>query len=130
MILHVCYKGTSLSVGYFGSFSYEFVLLCFFYFMIRKLTCRYFGGCPSVNIPGTSHPVQIYFLDDLPQLMGHHSVPAARLGVARSGTVDDEDVDCELIASVVAWVAQYYAQGDGAILCFLPVRFSKTHQSA
>ncbi|CAM6094943.1 unnamed protein product [Calypogeia fissa] len=81
---------------------------------------RYFGGCLLVNIPGMTHPVETFYLEDLPQLMGHHSIPASRLGLARFGMLDEEDVDCELVASVVAWVAQYYAQGDGAILCFLP----------
>lgn len=74
-----------------------------------------------VNIPGMTHPVELFFLEDLPQLMGRHSIPASRLGLARFGMLDEEDVDCELVACVVAWVAQYYAQGDGAILCFLPV---------
>lgn len=60
-------------------------------------------------------------MEDLPQLMGQNSLVAARLNMARMGMSDEEDVDCELVASVVLFVAQYYSQGEGAILCFLPV---------
>ncbi|KAG6555589.1 hypothetical protein Mapa_002824 [Marchantia paleacea] len=81
---------------------------------------RYFGCCPLVNVPGMTHPVKVLFMEDLPQLMGQNSLVAARLNMARMGMSDEEDVDCELVASVVLFVAQYYAQGEGAILCFLP----------
>lgn len=27
--------------------------------------CRYFGGCPVLNIPGRTHPVKEYYLEDV-----------------------------------------------------------------
>jgi hypothetical protein len=72
-----------------------------------------------VNIPGMTHPVEVYNLDDLPQLMGRFLLPASR--PAYGGSLDEEDVDVDLIVSVIVWVSQVFAQGDGAILCFLPV---------
>ncbi|XP_024382865.1 uncharacterized protein [Physcomitrium patens] len=79
---------------------------------------RYFGGCPLVNIPGMTHPVRVYNLDDLPQLMGRFHLPALRQ--AHGGSLDEEDVDIDLTVSVIVWISQVFAQGDGAILCFLP----------
>ncbi|KAG0582274.1 hypothetical protein KC19_3G048000 [Ceratodon purpureus] len=79
---------------------------------------RYFGGCPLVNIPGRTYPVRVYNLDDLPELMGRFFLPASR--PAHGGSLDEEDVDVDLIVSVIVWVSQIFAQGDGAILCFLP----------
>ncbi|KAJ7543734.1 hypothetical protein O6H91_09G050600 [Diphasiastrum complanatum] len=79
---------------------------------------RYFGGCPHVNIPGMIHPVQVYYLEDLPQLMGQFFPPATRQ--RKLGCSDEEDIDFELAAAVISWIAQYFAKGAGAILCFLP----------
>eukprot|EP01018_Ginkgo_biloba_P032353 Gb_17113 [translate_table: standard] len=76
---------------------------------------RYFGGCPLVNIRGMIHPVTVHFLEDLSQLMGQ-SFP----GLARPKLSDEEEVDTELVALTLAWLAQDFAQGNGAILCFLP----------
>ncbi|KAL3690709.1 hypothetical protein R1sor_004360 [Riccia sorocarpa] len=81
---------------------------------------RYFNCCPLVNIPGMTYPVKVFFMEDLPQIMGPNSLVATRLNMARTSGSDDEDVDCELVASVVLFVAQYYAQEHGAILVFLP----------
>lgn len=67
-----------------------------------------------------THPVKVYSLDELPQLMGQFSLPVSRL--ARGGMPDEDDVDVDLAAAVISWVAQFFAQGEGAILCFLPVR--------
>ena len=76
---------------------------------------RYFWGCPLVNIPGMTHPVKVYNLDDLPQLMGRFFL------TTHGNSLDEEDVDVDLTVSVLVWVSQIFAQGDGAILCFLPV---------
>lgn len=72
-----------------------------------------------MNIPGMTHPVRVYNLDDLPQLMGRFHLPALRQ--AHGGSLDEEDVDIDLTVSVIVWISQVFAQGDGAILCFLPV---------
>eukprot|EP00249_Psilotum_nudum_P014976 c25101_g1_i1 orf=2-2593(+) len=79
---------------------------------------RYFGGCPIVSIPGMIHPVQVFFLEDLPKLMGQCSLPLAKF--SKSGLSDGDDIDVELVTCVLSWVALVFAQGDGAILCFLP----------
>lgn len=73
-----------------------------------------------MSIPGMTHPVKVYSLEDLPPLMGQYSLPASRL--ARGGSLDEDDVDVDLAVSVITWLAQFFAQGEGAILCFLPVR--------
>ena len=72
-----------------------------------------------MNIPGMTYPVKVYNLDDLPQLMGRNLLPPSR--PAHGGRLDEEDVDVDLVVSVILWVSQVFAQGDGAILCFLPV---------
>lgn len=72
-----------------------------------------------MNIPGMTHPVKVFNLDDLPQLMGRFLLPTSRPG--HGGSLDEEDVDVDLTVSVIVWVSEIFAQGDGAILCFLPV---------
>lgn len=80
---------------------------------------RYFGGCPLVYIPGKAQPVKVYNLDDLPQLMGRFLAPTS---IPTDGSsLFEEDVDVDLTISVIVWVSQIFAEGDGAILCFLPV---------
>jgi len=91
-------------------FTINHLLLCVY---------RYFGGCPLVNIPGMTHPVKVYNLDHLPQLMGRFLQPTLR--PTHGGSLDEADVDVDLTVSVIVWVSQIFAQGDGAILCFLPV---------
>ncbi|KAL2610736.1 hypothetical protein R1flu_029309 [Riccia fluitans] len=81
---------------------------------------RYFNCCPLVNIPGMTYPVKVFFMEDLPQIMRQNSLVASRLNMARTSASDEEDVDCELVATVVLFVAQYCGQGQGAILVFLP----------
>lgn len=66
-----------------------------------------------------AHPVKVYNLDDMPQLMGRFLLPTSR--PTHGGSLDEEDVDVDLTVSVIVWVSQVFAQGDGAILCFLPV---------
>lgn len=80
---------------------------------------RYFGGCPLVNIPEMAHPVKVYNLDDLPQLMGWFVAPTSI--PTNESSLFEEDVDVDLTISVIVWVSQIFAEGDGAILCFLPV---------
>ena len=74
-----------------------------------------------MNIPGMTYPVEVYNLDDLPHLMGRFFLPPSR--PAHGSSLDEEDVDIDLTVSVIIWVSQVFAQGDGAILCFLPVSF-------
>ncbi|KAI5084872.1 hypothetical protein GOP47_0001041 [Adiantum capillus-veneris] len=79
---------------------------------------RYFDYCPAIAVPGMMHPVQVYYLEDLPSLMGQYSFIVPKFPKAR--IADDEEVDVDLIANVISWIAEAFAQTDGAILCFLP----------
>ena len=36
----------------------------------RGWTCRYFGGCPVIRVPGFTFEVQDYYLEDVLQLLG------------------------------------------------------------
>ncbi len=46
-------------------------------------TQAYFGGCPIVNVPGFTHPVQDVYLEEVLRLTGHQPEGAALL--ARPG---------------------------------------------
>lgn len=81
---------------------------------------RYFNGCPAVSIPGFTHPVQVHYLEDLPGLMGSYCPPVVYAALNRRLGTEEEEVDPALTAAVVTWVAQHFATGDGAVLCFLP----------
>ena len=39
---------------------------------------RYFSGCPSINIPGFTHPVQELYLEDVLQWTGFDAFPRTR----------------------------------------------------
>lgn len=89
---------------------------------------RYFSGCPVLRIPGNTFPVEVRHLDDLgtrvPGSMVHvvhRALQAQDRGDLGKGKEHDEDLDAELAAAVVLWVASLYANEEGAILCFLPV---------
>eukprot|EP00250_Pteridium_aquilinum_P016365 c23068_g1_i2 orf=55-3354(+) len=79
---------------------------------------RYFNDCPSISVPGMMHPVQVYHLEDLPNLMGQYSFIVPRFPKPR--VADDDEVDVDLVANVISWIVEAFAQTDGAILCFLP----------
>lgn len=78
----------------------------------------YFNNCPAISIPGMMHPVHVYYLEDLPNLMGQYSFIVPRFPKPRNS--DDEEVDVDLVANVVSWTVEVFAQTDGAVLCFLP----------
>eukprot|EP00850_Spirogloea_muscicola_P000087 SM000001S04489 [mRNA] locus=s1:509072:515466:+ [translate_table: standard] len=83
---------------------------------------RYFGSCPHVHIPGFLYPVQISYLEDLPQLMGSACplvVKAAAQGRLPAALEEDE-VDPQLTAAVIGWYVDHVEHFDGAVLCFLP----------
>lgn len=83
-----------------------------------SIYARYFNDCPIISIPGMIHPVQVYFMEDLAKLMGQFRSFATRF--PKPGTVDDDDIDIDLVTNVLSWIVQSFAEGDGAILCFLP----------
>ncbi|CAI5992023.1 unnamed protein product [Closterium sp. NIES-64] len=84
-------------------------------------SCFYFHHCPMLAIPGFIHPVSVYSLDDLPSLMGRHVPSVLRQSLhPKYGCADEDELDAELAARVVAWVDDEYAREDGSILCFLP----------
>ncbi|KAH7388400.1 hypothetical protein KP509_16G074200 [Ceratopteris richardii] len=79
---------------------------------------RYFNNCPVISVPGMMHPVQVFHLDDLPHLMGQYNFIVPKFPMAR--ITDEEEVDTDLVANVISWIAEEYSQTDGSILCFLP----------
>lgn len=36
------------------------------------LFSNYFGGCPVIDIPGFTHPVSDFYLEDILRISGHH----------------------------------------------------------
>lgn len=87
---------------------------------ISAVTCSYFNNCPAISVPGMMHPVQVYYLEDLPNLMGQYSFIVPKFSKPR--IADDEEVDVDLVANVISWIIEAFAKTDGAVLCFLPVR--------
>jgi len=81
---------------------------------------------PCFASQGTPFPVEVRHLDDLgarlPGSMAHvvHRALQAQERGTR-GKEHDDDLDAELAAAMVLWVAAVHANEDGAILCFLPV---------
>lgn len=86
---------------------------------MRYVVCSYFNRCPTINIPGMMHPVEVYYLEDLENVMGRSSFTRSRF--ANTKITDEEDVDVDLVASVITSTVDIFAKTDGAILCFLPV---------
>ncbi|KAH7388402.1 hypothetical protein KP509_16G074200 [Ceratopteris richardii] len=84
----------------------------------RIAAIRYFNNCPVISVPGMMHPVQVFHLDDLPHLMGQYNFIVPKFPMAR--ITDEEEVDTDLVANVISWIAEEYSQTDGSILCFLP----------
>lgn len=78
----------------------------------------YFNDCPAISVPGMMHPVQVYYLEDLPNLMGQYSFIVPKFSKPR--IADDEEVDVDLVANVISWIVEAFAKTDGAVLCFLP----------
>lgn len=106
----------------------------------------YFGGCPVVSIPGRTHPVTEYRLEDVLQLTGYEVRPGSDYvlqpssgtsqlpsksklrqmyhpkypsSVIRSLEVVDETViNYELLSELLAHICS--RNEDGAILIFLP----------
>ena len=46
----------------------------------------YFGGCPVVRVPGFTHPVEDFYLENVLQLTGYQEVAVQQLGGLTGGT--------------------------------------------
>ena len=68
---------------------------------MRYVVCSYFNRCPTINIPGMMHPVEVYYLEDLENVMGRSSFIRSRLEKTR--ITDDEDVDVHVGHYLVAF---------------------------
>ncbi len=77
-----------------------------------SLFSRYFHGCPVIEVPGRTHPVQEYFLEDcieltkLPLTVAQQSQAAKKGGGKKGGgnrdeedVADDEDGDMNAVCS-------------------------------
>lgn len=73
-----------------------------------ELFQKYFNDAPVLHVPGFTHPVQSFFIDDL-------NIPGVHV---KSDTSHLPAVDCQQVATVIRWVDRN--RPDGAILCFLP----------
>nr|CAD7426187.1 unnamed protein product [Timema monikensis] len=72
---------------------------------------KYFEGAASLHVPGFTHPVESYFLDDL-------NIPGLHLNPSWCNA-PNPSMDWREVAKVVSWVNQSQPP-HGAILCFLP----------
>jgi ATP-dependent RNA helicase DHX30 len=73
-----------------------------------ELFQKYFDNAPMLHIPGFTHPVQSFFLEDLHVLRTN----------AKSNVSHLPAIDCRQVATLIQWVDRN--RPDGAILCFLP----------
>nr|CAD7440366.1 unnamed protein product [Timema bartmani] len=71
----------------------------------------YFEGAATLHVPGFTHPVESYFLEDL-------NIPGLRLSPSWCDA-PNPSMDWREVAKVVSWVNQSQPSR-GAILCFLP----------
>lgn len=113
----------------------------------QQLFSEYFNHAPTIEIPGFTHPVTDYYLEDILEMTGHKST--LKTPKKRSGDTDlatwqqqyresgysestvkalepyrnQDNIDYELIASVVRHIRDNEGNleiGKGAILIFLP----------
>lgn len=76
---------------------------------------RYFDSAPVITIPGRTHPVADFYLEDVRMLIGEQQSQQEREGV--------QVVDYELIASTARMICERacdHGDFDGAILIFCP----------
>nr|CAD7257324.1 unnamed protein product [Timema shepardi] len=72
---------------------------------------KYFEGAAALHVPGFTHPVESYFLEDL-------NIPGLHLDPSWCNA-PNPSMDWREVAKVVSWVNQSQPSR-GAILCFLP----------
>ncbi len=51
-----------------------------------ELFSGYFAGCPVVRVPGFTHPVEDYFLEDILKLSGYQATAVAEMAAAGYGS--------------------------------------------
>ncbi|XP_078378634.1 uncharacterized protein LOC144661700 [Oculina patagonica] len=88
---------------------------------------QYFHGCPSLTIPGFTHPVTEYFLSDVHEMLGQAlSNPGHPQGkrfkpdnsfTKVNSNQDSPEADANLVSETILFVCRNYPEG--AILCFL-----------
>ncbi|XP_077295221.1 ATP-dependent DNA/RNA helicase DHX36-like [Arctopsyche grandis] len=79
------------------------------------LFSRYLGNCPILNVPGLTHPVKSYFLEDMPKEVSLYLRNAWRA----SNFEDSQPIlNPNEVVTVIKWV--HRVKDDGAILVFLP----------
>ncbi|ORY29995.1 P-loop containing nucleoside triphosphate hydrolase protein [Naematelia encephala] len=110
----------------------------------EQIFIKYFGGCPSLTIPGFTHPVTDYYLEDvIPQI--HFTPQAQRFGPRQTEeqkasiradfaklNLDNDSqraleilsasdrIDYSLVAAVVKHVVSNASTPSGAVLVFMP----------
>ena len=111
----------------------------------EKIFIDYFGGCPSLSIPGFTHPVKDHYLEDVVPSLRDFTPAANRFGPRQTeeqkvslrnelekldldatsmrtleALAQADRIDYNLVASVVKHIVSTSDSGDGAILVFMP----------
>ncbi|OXG91457.1 ATP-dependent RNA helicase A [Cryptococcus neoformans A2-102-5] len=110
----------------------------------EQIFIDYFGGCPSLKIPGFTHPVKDYYLEDIISDL-HYSPAPSHFGLRQSEEQKasiraefaklslspdsqraleilsaSDRIDYSLVAAVVKHIVNNATSPDGAILIFMP----------
>ncbi|WVN86613.1 uncharacterized protein L203_101781 [Cryptococcus depauperatus CBS 7841] len=110
----------------------------------EQIFIDYFGGCPSLKIPGFTHPVKDYYIEDIISQINYTPQPSRfipRQTEEQKASIQTEfaklnlpvesqralkiisasdRIDYSLVAAVVKHIVETASSSDGAILIFMP----------